>query len=111
MNDTPRRIQRQRTKGWKMPPNTIYVGRPTKYGNPYRVGDGLCETPTDAIAYYRLWLIEGTDYVNLNPSAPPDEEEIRRELHGKNLACWCSIDEPCHADVLLEIANQPTNQP
>lgn len=35
---TPQRIQRKRTKGWKMPENTVYVGRPSKWGNPFTIG-------------------------------------------------------------------------
>ena len=84
----PKRIQRKRIKGWKMPPNTIYVGRPTKWGNPFR---GLLE-----ISLYRGYLQEMIKNGNLNID----------ELRGKNLACWCSLSEPCHADVLLEIVNR-----
>jgi len=95
----PRRIQRQRRKGWRMPANTIYVGRPTRWGNPYRVGGSLgvpgnCETKAEAVALYRErvknWLLNGWS---------------ARLLRGKNLACWCRLDQPCHADVLLEVAN------
>jgi hypothetical protein len=83
-----KRIQRKRTKGWKMPPNTIYVGRPTKWGNPYQ---GLSEIPM-----YREWVKDEIKAGRLNI----------RELRGHNLACWCPLDAPCHADILLEIANQ-----
>lgn len=106
----PKRIQRKRTRGWRMPEGAIYVGRPTKWGNPYRVGDGLCEAAADAVEYYRLWLIEGTDYVSETPNPPPDEDDIRRELRGHDLACWCAPGQPCHADVLLEIANAPDDE-
>lgn len=99
----PRRIQRRRTTGWRMPPGAVYVGRPTKWGNPYRVGDGLCSTVDDAVAFYRQWIETGENYVN--DDAPPSIEEIKRELRGRDLACWCRTTEMCHADVLLEIAN------
>lgn len=79
----PLRIQRKRAKGWKMPPNTVYVGRPTKWGNPYGA------SPED-LARYRVQAI----------GCLPVEE-----LRGKNLACWCPLSSPCHADVLLELAN------
>jgi hypothetical protein len=94
----PRRIQRKRTRGWRMPPNTVYVGRPTKWGNPYRPGEGL--SAAEAMQGYRDLL-----YIN---DANPDRvglTDAQRELRGKNLACWCPIGQPCHADVLLEIAN------
>lgn len=101
----PKRIQRKRTRGWRMPEGAIYVGRPTRWGNPYRVGGGLAQTAADAVKYYKLWLVEGVDYVSETPNPPPDIREIRRELAGKDLACWCKLGEPCHADVLLKIAN------
>lgn len=90
----PVRIQRKRTKGWKMPSNTVYVGRPTKWGNPYQLcGDGSVKSREALIYRYRGWL------VNVGRI-----EQIG-ELRGKNLACFCPLDQPCHADVLLEIAN------
>ncbi len=93
----PKRIQRKRTKGWKMPKGAVYVGRPTKWGNPFRVG---LDVPSrfDATNQYRakiggnLWTF-------------PTKEDIKSELVGKDLICWCPLDAPCHADVLLEIAN------
>ena len=120
----PKRIQRKRTKGWKMPEEAVYVGRPTKWGNPFKVGDyamrgdgcggfpaGIkmlytitsesyaderytkIDSVDQAIAWFR-WYFE-------NHHA----KEVRRELRGKDLACWCPLNQPCHADVLLEIAN------
>jgi hypothetical protein len=84
-----KRIQRKRTKGRKMPANTIYVGRPTKWGNPYPVSQyGLKRS----LELYRAWL-EG----NLLR-----EPRFLEPLRGKDLACWCPLDKPCHADVLLE---------
>ena len=99
----PVRIQRQRTRGWKMPPNTIYVGRGSRWGNPYRIGarcrrtggvldrDAVLERFTEALVVGHLRFREG------------DCDALR----GKNLACWCALDQPCHADVLLELANGP----
>jgi hypothetical protein len=92
---TPKRIQRVRTKGWKMPPNTVYVGRPTRWGNPFtikEVGDAQAAVDMFRGAIRTLHATLGFG-------------ELRRELRGKNLACWCKLSEPCHADVLLEIAN------
>jgi len=88
----PIRIQRKRIKGWRLPPNTVCVSRGTTYGNPFMLGqDG---TPADVVELYR------------QHRAPIIAETARRELRGKNLACWCPLDMPCHADVLLEIANE-----
>ncbi len=81
---SPQRIQRQRTKGWRMPDGAVYVGRPTKWGNPY-LGEG-------AVATYRARAEQSAD-------------AIRAELAGKDLACWCPLSSPCHGDVLLELAN------
>lgn len=108
---TPVRIQRKRTKGWRMPENTVYVGRPGKWGNPYAVGDEsawMGEWPVlniedpltrgDAAQLFHLALAGG----HLDITA----DQIRAELAGKNLACWCPEDQPCHADVLLAVANE-----
>jgi hypothetical protein len=88
----PIRIQRKRTKGWKMPENTVYVGRPSKCGNPYPVGKNF--TAKQAVRLYRKFA----EQWNI--------EEDAQELKGKNLACFCPLDQPCHADVLLELANK-----
>ena len=94
----PKRIQRSRAKGWKMPANAIYVGRPTVWGNPYVVGSQLVKggtlTAEKAVALYEQHLADNFS-----------ERDIRHCLHGKDLACWCALDQPCHADVLLRIAN------
>jgi hypothetical protein len=90
--DSPKRIQRSRAKGWKMPPNTVYVGRPTQFGNPYSLEGGWSRE--QVVEKYR----ERMKHAN--------HEFIRLELRGKNLACWCPLNQPCHADVLLEIANR-----
>ena len=86
------RIQRHRIKGWKMPRNTVYVGRPTKWGNPYEVSGDLL--PHEAVALYRAIINKGFQRI-----------KMFHELRSKNLACWCPLDQPCHADVLLELAN------
>ncbi len=88
----PIRIQRKRTKGWRMPDNAVYVGRPTKWGNPF----GLADT-------FRWWLLTPRPRGDVERDAILDDIE---RLRGRNLACWCPLDRPCHADVLLELANQ-----
>ncbi len=76
-----------------MPPNTVYVGRPTKWGNPYTEGDGAARK----LDFELDRLVVG---------ASPTRREIINELRGRNLACWCPLDQPCHADVLLKLANE-----
>lgn len=97
----PVRVQRKRSKGWKMPENTVYVGRPTKWGNPYIVGETIKGTnivTTHEIAVKRYKIA----FQGLSGMA---KKEIIDTLRGKNLACFCSLDKPCHADFLLEIVN------
>ena len=93
-----KRIRRRRAKNWKMPANAIYVGRPTVWGNPYVVGSQLMNgemlTAEKAVELYEQHLAD-----NFN------ERDIRHCLHDKDLACWCALDQPCHADLLLRIAN------
>jgi hypothetical protein len=121
----PERIQRSRVKGWRMPEGAIYVGRPTKWGNPWVIdtssglvvgpGQFYSHDPTAsrslAVALYRDWLRLGNQSPAL--SGTRDYAVTRRiildglaELRGHDLACWCPLDgQLCHADVLLELAN------
>jgi hypothetical protein len=105
----PQRIQRKRSKGWKMPAGAVYVGRQTRWGNPFRVGSPnaddcmACVDRAEAVAKYRSELTTFGDAVNFTGCTAA---EIREELRGKDLACWCPLDQPCHADVLLELANE-----
>jgi len=104
----PKRIQRKRTKGWKMPTNAVYVGRPTIWGNPFRISNGDCDHPDcgpkshtpltaqEVVEAYQRYL---PGLLKVQPAGLIDR------LRGKDLACWCALDQPCHADVLLEIAN------
>ena len=99
----PRRIQRSRTKGWRMPEGAVYVGRPTRWGNPFVLGspevgrrpDGSEWSIDDVLRWYRLWA--------LNEMRDPD---WIAPLRGLDLACWCPLDWPCHADVLLWLLNR-----
>jgi hypothetical protein len=101
----PIRIQRKRTKGWRMPENTVYVGRGSKWGNTYRIGDDdpLTCSPMTA-SHVVFWFRADLDPL-ISMHATLYRSAIKSELRGKNLACWCPLDQPCHADVLLEIAN------
>lgn len=94
----PQRIQRKRTKGWKMPPDAIYVGRPTRWGNPYRV-----EVLGREEAMRRFRALLDRHERGLETEFPvPNLDELR----GKDLICWCRLDQACHADILLEKANK-----
>lgn len=119
----PVRIQLSRRKGWRMPPNTVKVDRTTKWGNPYIVG--IHGTREECV---KLFMILMAGQICLSMGKDEDgqyhaDKQIayykhvrrnHRHLRGKNLACWCSLEDgqgnriPCHADVLLEIANRPT---
>lgn len=98
---TPKRIQRQRTKGWRMPEGAVYVGRPTHWGNPFRGGYALPARLFDEAV--RRDSHRGFYYLDV----PGDEARYLpvELLRGRDLACWCPLDQPCHADVLLELAN------
>lgn len=112
----PQRIQLRRTKGWRKPEGAVVVARPTKWGNPFdwdsypKYGDG--EDVPDSTR--RGWAV--TDFemavVHRIPalSTYPSLDEIRMELRGHDLACWCPLDDLCHADVLLELANGPVSE-
>jgi hypothetical protein len=106
MSEQPKRIQRKRTKGWRMPEGAVYVGRPTKWGNRYAIGawvrlsaERLPFRVADARHALALFTVDAL-------ASDVFQSHVRRELRGKDLACWCQPSEPCHADVLLEIANE-----
>jgi len=103
----PERIQLKRTKGWRKPEGAVSVARGTEWGNPFRVGDqveldGQAVTISSelAVALYAGWLIDrfGDDA----------DERAATALAGKTLMCWCRVGDPCHGDLLLEIANRRT---
>lgn len=101
----PHRVQLKRNKGWRMPPNTVSVARPHKFGNPFVINkEGpLGRTAIDnesAVGFFKAML---SDSELLSEAAYPMDFT---ELRGKNLACFCPLDKPCHADVLLELANK-----
>lgn len=138
---SPIRIQRKRTKGWRMPENTVCVTRPGKWGNPFNLkssehcwtalAHGFKADPAGrhaaSVKLFREWIetgkmmvvkdcglfigtdAEGAMPISVSPPVgaykPPSLQELRTELRGKNLACFCKLDQPCHADVLLELAN------
>lgn len=110
------RVQLKRTAGWRMPPNTEKVDRSTRWGNPYVIG-----APVD-LRLVRRWGWVFSPQGKLLVCTDADEAVrrfvatlgfdeaihpfVREKLRGKNLACWCGLDGPCHADFLLELANR-----
>lgn len=100
-----------------MPPNTVSVARPGPWGNPWTIktaresGYSRDERATAAwcVSLYAEWF-GGYGY-SITRMLDGGDERVARlrerlpELRGKNLACWCALDAPCHADVLLELAN------
>lgn len=134
----PRRIRLSRAKGWRKPADAVVVARPTKWGNPWRVGNpgtfwlpnwpvkdqplGCALDAADAVTLFRNMLTGGPDPVSA--ALPETFHRVGRigcrnairahaaaiihdshELRGRDLACWCPLDAPCHAQVLLELAN------
>ena len=125
----PKRIQRKRTKGWRMPENTVDVGRPYKWSNPMKIINDIIYIDTgykilvkldrwqileeDANIFDMLHFFYGmlTDFpFEKNTDLWHWQNHFKKldlsELKGKNLACWCPLDRPCHADILSEIANK-----
>jgi hypothetical protein len=100
----PLRVQLRRTKGWRMPENTVSVARPTMFGNRYRVG--VHGTAEQCVAKYRADLEDVLGGpVGLHRALIMT---LLSKVRGKNLACWCPLDRPCHADTLLELVNALT---
>jgi hypothetical protein len=123
MSSAPTRIQRKRTSGWRMPDSAVYVGRPTRWGNPVSASDVGGQYPslserqvaTLLVRQFEVLAERGRLYLPNWRSAGgargpvtwtyPSVDEIRADLAGFDLACWCPLDEPCHADVLLRLAS------
>jgi len=101
----PQRIQQKRTKGFKLPPNSVSVARPHKHGNPFVVGwhvecwtEKVClvKNSQDAVDFYRAFATKKLR----------DDPHWFDDVRGKNVSCFCKVGEPCHADVILELANK-----
>ena len=98
----PQRVQLKRSAGWKMPANTVKVDRTTRWGNPFTIAE--CGSAAIAVAQHGRWMrgeIGAPGGVE-----PPLRDVLRSALAGRNLACWCALNGPCHADLLLILANK-----
>ena len=92
----PRRLQQKRTKGWRKPENAVIISRSSKWGNPFRIDAN--HDRAAVVQLFREWITSD------DPHAVTLRNDIH-ELRGKDLLCFCPLDGPCHADVLLELAN------
>lgn len=112
----PRRVQLRRTKGWRMPENTVKVDRTTRWGNPHDWRDWRENWPFPS-SHMPDAEISRDDWCK-GMAVEAFEQDLRDgtivlpvgELRGKNLACWCregGHPKSCHADVLIELANAP----
>jgi len=116
VEQVPHRVQLRRTKGWRMPGNTVSVARPGLFGNPF-----IHDDPTQAVEAFRTYCRGGTQSFDMGPGKLQFASNLHRnslhwswpqwlrdeglpKIQGKNLACWCALGAPCHADVLLELA-------
>lgn len=111
----PVRVQLKRTKGWKMPENTVKVDRTTRWGNDFIVWESgsrwACEYVETDATVTRLAEFDTREEAAADAVTRFRAEATRRppgdfaRLRGKNLACWRKPGSPCHADVLLDLAN------
>lgn len=107
----PERIQLRRVKGWRLPERARSVARPTKWGNDFPVGF-VCDLNIGGIHSFVVVRDRGHAVdLFISWQARSLERAARTELAGLDLACWCPLDEPCHADVLLALANEPRAEP
>lgn len=112
--EQPKRIQRKRTKGWRMPPGTIYCGRPSRWSNRFVVSPNHPDLAHYADYTKNVDLWNGWPVKDAETAVKAFREmqcteafvrTARSALRGKDLACWCGADEPCHVDVLIDVAN------
>ena len=118
---SPQRIQRKRERGWRMPEDAVYVGRPARWSNPFTVREfGQIRSVvlfSNALSgYWNPSLFSADEPDDLVGEAyrlhgwmrltGRHAEVVAADLAGHDLACFCPLDQPCHADVLLELANR-----
>lgn len=126
------RIQRSRKKGYKQPENTLYCGRGSKFGNPFIIKESAIEDVW-YVTYHPKFnsllidsLLYDTNFSNIFIFTNRETKELALQdclkcfevyaenylidklhlLKGKNLSCWCAIDQPCHVDILIKLYNK-----
>ena len=97
----PQRVQLKRSAGWKMPANTLKVDRTTRWGNPFTIAE--YGSAAIAVAQHGRWM--RGEIAAPGGVEPPSRDVLRTALGVRNLACWCAPNGPCHADLLLALAN------
>jgi hypothetical protein len=119
MTTVPFRVQLCRRKGWKLPANTVCVTRPGKWGNPFKIGVWFKPVPeaSPCSHFSQAWKKRSRPHMGYTKIENrrvavewfekflKDDPRTFLELRGKNLACWCPLNEPCHAEILLRLAN------
>lgn len=91
-----RRLRLSRRCWWRLPPNARSVAYPTRWANPFRPHHRNLEANRAAVETFSHWLTSQPDLV----------AAARQELTGRDHACWCPLDLPCHADVWLALLDQ-----
>lgn len=113
---SPQRVQMSRQRPWRAEyPGAVIVDRRTRWGNPFRVGDRvryqdstgarheqLVDSAERAVRFFRSWMAWEIDLPGVER---PSLTSAGLQLRGRDLACWCPLEQPCHADVLLELAS------
>jgi len=99
----PRRIQRKRVKGWRLPHGATCVAPPGKWGNPFAT----------ASEFREVMKVVALGFVQ-EPKSLAWQKILRihqdiEQLRGFDLACFCMLDNECHADTLLDYANRENN--
>lgn len=127
-SEMPVRVQRKRVRGWRKPLDAINVSRPSRWGNPFKVGeDG---TAKEVVELYQRWIdpaitVALTNWRNSlydlwegDKTKPSPYFGVGlvwagelEKLRGKNLMCFCPLTQPCHADILLKLANDEQPAP
>jgi Domain of unknown function (DUF4326) len=104
------RIQRKRSEGWRMPENTVVVDRSGPFGNPFVIGS-IQDHPLEHLgkvqvrdAHHAMVLFD--NWLLTTAAGRALAERGKKELRGKNVACWCKLDQPCHGDVWLRVVNK-----
>ena len=95
----PKGIQLRRTRGYRKPSSAIVVSRPSRWGNPFRVGHDGVNDAVSAVALFEEFFAH-----SIHPAARWMRDNLYL-LRGHDLACWCKLGSPCHRDVLLRLAN------
>jgi hypothetical protein len=120
---SPQRVTLSRSKGWRMPSGAVVVARPSWWGNPFPIKYPSPFTREEAVRMYRDLIVDGEAFWTEGEGTAfetthrfdrwhgrfpvPTVDQIREVLAGRDLACWCKPGLACHADVLLELANNP----